>query len=84
MFSWLVVWAAEVINQLKVQEDRRTEHEAITTHKCTHLVVGFGDLIHWQMAVAKPNPDKLDGDWRDGIFVGVIWKSGEYVVGTAE
>ena len=47
-------------------------------------MVGSGELIHWQMAPAKPNPDKLDGDWRDGICLGVIWKSGEYVVGTAE
>ena len=36
------------------------------------------------MVPAKPNPDKLDGDWRDGIILGVIWKSGENMVGTAE
>ena len=36
------------------------------------------------MAPAKPNLDKLDGDWRDGVFLGVILKPGEYVVGTAE
>ena len=36
------------------------------------------------MAPAKPIPDKFDGDWRDGLFLGVIWKSGEYVVGAAE
>ena len=36
------------------------------------------------MGPAKPNPDKLDGDLRDGIFLGVIGKSGEYVVGMAE
>ena len=36
------------------------------------------------MAPTKPNPDKLDGDWRDDCFLGVIWKSGDYVVGTAE
>ena len=36
------------------------------------------------MAPAKPNPDKLDDDRRDGNFLGVVWKSREYVVGTAE
>ena len=84
MLCWLAVWAAEVMNKFKLQEDGRTAYEAISKHQCTHLVVGFGELIHWQMAPAKPNPDKLHGDWRDGIFLGVIWKSGEYVVGTAE
>ena len=72
------------MNKLKVQEDGRTANEAIAKHKCTHLVVGCWEFIHWQMAPAKPNPDKLDGDWRDGIFLGVVGKSGEYVVGTAE
>ena len=72
------------MNKFKVQEYGRTAYEAITKHKCTHLVVGFGEFLHWRMAPAKPNPDKLDGDWRDGIFLGVIWKSGEYVVGTAD
>ena len=36
------------------------------------------------MAPATTHPDKLDGYWCDGIFLGVIWKSGEYAVGTAE
>ena len=56
----------------------------ITKHTCIHLIVGFGELSHWQMAPAKPNPDQFDGDWRDGVFVDVTWKSGEYRVGTVE
>ena len=70
MFSLLVVWAAEVMNKFKVQEDGRFTYEAITKHKCTHLAVGFGELIRRHMAPAKPNPDKLDGDRCDGIFLG--------------
>ena len=48
MLSWLVVWAAEVITKIEVQEDGQIAYEALTTHRCTHLVVGFGELIHWQ------------------------------------
>ena len=84
MLSWLVVRAAEVINKFKVQEDGRTAYKAVTKHMCIHLIVGFGGLVHWQMAPTKPNPDKFDGDWRDGIFPGASWKSGEYVGGTAQ
>ena len=85
MLSWLVVWAAEVINDFKVQDVCRTiAYEGITKHKCTHLAVRFGESIPWQLAPAKTNLDKLDGDWCDGIFLGVVWKSGEYVAGTAE
>ena len=35
-----------MIHQFKVHPDGRTAHEGIIKHKCTHLVVGFGGLIH--------------------------------------
>ena len=72
------------MNKFKVQQDGRTAYEAITKHKCSHLVVGFGEHVHWQQTPQKPVPDKLDGDWRDGIFLGVIWKTNEYIIGTRE
>ena len=40
MFSWLVVWVAEVMNKFKMQEDGRTAYGAIT--KTTH---SSGDRI---------------------------------------
>ena len=45
MFSWLVLWVAEVINKFEVQEDGRTAYEAIANHKCIHLIMGFGELL---------------------------------------
>ena len=46
MLSWLVLWAAEVVDKFKVQEYGRTAYEAITKHKCNHLIVRSGELIH--------------------------------------
>ena len=33
MFSWLVVWAAEVMNKFNLQEDGRTVYKAITHYQ---------------------------------------------------
>ena len=74
MLSWLITWAAEIMNKFKVQQDGRTAYEATAKHECSHLIVGFGEHIRWQLTPQKPVPDMLDGDWRDGIFLGVIWK----------
>ena len=36
------------------------------------------------MTPDKTVRDKLNGDFRDGIFLGVIWRTTEYLIGTAE
>ena len=37
--------------------------------------------MQWQQIQDKNARDKLNGDWRDGIFLGVIWKTTEYLIG---
>ena len=84
MFTWLVVWTSNVLNKFKVQDDGRTVYENITKHRCNHPVVGFGECVQWQQTQDKNARDKLEGDWREGIFLGVVWRSTEYLIGTAE
>ena len=45
---------------------------------------GFGESVLWQMAPDKNNRDKLNGDFHDGLFLGVIWKTTEFIIGTPE
>ena len=84
LFSWLISWTSEVMNKFKVQSDGRTAYERITKHRCNDVVVGFGESVLWQQAQDKGARDKLEGDWRDGIFLGVIWRTTEYLIGTEE
>ena len=84
MFSWLIAWTSEIINKFKVQEDGKTAYESITKHKCNHMVIGFGESVQWQMTPNKNVRDKVNGDFRDGIFLGVIWRTTEYLIGTPE
>ena len=84
LFSWLVAWTAEVMNKFKVQSNGKTAYEQITKHKCNHWVFGFGESVQWQQTPDKNIRDKFNGDWRDGIFLGVIWRTTEYLIGTAD
>ena len=56
----------------------------MTGHKCKHPVFGFGESIIWQVIPDKNNRNKFDGDFRDGVFLGVIWRTTEFLIGTPE
>ena len=73
-----------MLSKFKIGSDGRTPYERITKHRCKHLIVGFGESVLWQQIPVKTARDKLEGDWRDGVFLGVIWRTTEYLVGTAD
>ena len=84
LLSWLIPWVAESLNKFRVGSDGFTCYERITKHKCKHAVYGFAESVIWQLPPDKSNRDKLDGDFRDGIFLGVVWRTTEYIIGTPE
>ena len=65
--SWLVVWAAEVINKYRVQASGRTAYELMTNHRCKRTVVGFGEKVYFQHVVAGKDDYRKDV----GIFLGI-------------
>ena len=84
MLTWLIPWAAECLNKFKVGADGLTCYEWITKRKCRHEVFGFGESVMWQMAPDKTDRDKLDSGIRDGIFLGVVWRSRGFLIGTTD
>ena len=81
MLSSLVAWTADVLNIFEVHDDGKTAYERITRNRCNHKAIGFGESILWQMTLDKTARDKLNGDFRDGIFLGVIWRTTEHLDG---
>lgn len=84
LLSWLIPWVTESMNKFRVGDDGKTPYERATGHTCKHPVYGFGESVIWQLPPNKSDRDKLDGEFRDGIFLGVIWRSTEFLIGTAE
>ena len=82
LLTWLIPWVNESINKFKVGEDGKTCYERITGHRCKHPVYGFGESVIWQ--IPPDDRDTLNGEFRDGIFLGVIWRTTELLIGTPE
>ena len=78
--SWLVSWAAEVLNRYKLQESGRTAFEMLTGHRCKTAVVGFGEKVFFQ----HTSRQKDDYKKEVGIFLGITDRSSSYLVGTRE
>ena len=75
--SWLVGWAADVLNKYKVQDTGRTSFEMLTYHKAKHLVVGFCEKVHhFQHTLV----DKSGYEKDVGAFVGFNDRCNTYLV----
>ena len=82
LFSWLIPFCADVINKFRVGADGRTAFERITGHKCNHFVVGFGEVVDYILETDKAHVHKADSRVGSGIFLGYMWRSSEYLIGT--
>ena len=74
--TWLVSFAAEVINKHRLQPCGRTAFEKLTHHKCSHQAIGFGEKVYFQHSKINKN------DYRKevSIFLGMNDRNGTYLV----
>ena len=84
LFSWLIPYVTEILNKFKVGADGRTPYERITEHKCRHIAIGFAEQVDFMLEGDKNKLHKADSKLMTGVFLGYIWRSTEYIVGTAE
>ena len=84
LFSWLLPFCAEVLNKFKVGDDGRTAYERITEHKCKNVMIGFAEAVEFMLEADKGNRHKADSHVQQGIFLGYVWRSTEYIVGTRD
>ena len=84
LFSWLIPYVTEIMNKFKVGSDGRTAYERITGHKCRHIGVGFGECVNFMLETDKGNRHKADSELMSGVFLGYVWRTTEYIVGTKD
>ena len=82
LYSWLVVYCADIMNKFLVGKDGLTAYERITAHKCKHFIIGFGEVVDYKLEYDKGDRHKADSDVHQGIFLGYAWRSTEYRIGT--
>ena len=78
--TWLISWAAEVLNKFKIQECGRIAFERLTGHRCTHAFVGFGEDVDFQHTASTKDYYKKG----TGIFVGMDNRCNSFLIATKE
>ena len=84
LFLWLVPYVADTLNKYKVGIDGVTAYERITGHKCCHVVLGFAETVGCICETEKGNQHKANSRVGVGVFLGYVWRTSEYFIGTKD
>ena len=84
VLTWLVEFAAVLVNRYEVGHDGKTPFERSRGKKSKMLGLEFGEMLNFRRNRAPGRLAKLDCQWEDGIFLGYRTTSGETIVGTTE
>ena len=77
VFEWLMDWAAAVLNRYVVDASGRTPYFVIKGRNSKRPIAMFGERVLY-MPLKLPNnkPAKLDMKMKEGIWLGLKWRSG--------
>jgi hypothetical protein len=81
---WLVEHAADVMTKYQVGKDGKTAYERIKGKAYKKEMVEFGEVVHYRLGKRIGKMEKLEVRWGRGVFLGVIWRTGEALIGTSE
>ena len=69
LFSWLIPFCADSMNNFRVGPDGRTAYEKITGHKCRSMIIGFGESVDYILETDKGARHKADSRVHQGIRI---------------
>ena len=81
--DWMVRWAAMMVSRFLVGKDGLTAYERRRGRKCRIPVVAFGKKVWYkEIRPGKERANKLESEWREGLWLGHSRRSNEAVIGT--
>ena len=82
---WMVHWSAMTVSRFLVGKDGLTACERRRGRKCRIPVVAFGEKMWYTVIMpGKERANKLEGEWREGHWLGHSRRSNEAIIGTHE
>ena len=78
---YLVEYAAVLLNRFEVGADGKTSYESNKGKKATTLGIEIGEAILWRRKKIGGALGKLTSLWESGIYLGIMGKSNEMIVG---
>ncbi len=77
MYPFVVEHAGGLLTRYNMYDDGRTAYEWTTGRKSSPPMCAIGEIVlFWPLKAAR------NRRWRYGVFLGIIGKSGEYVIGS--
>ena len=83
IMAWLVRWAAELISKYSCGDDGKSPHERLHGEKCTTPLVPFGEPVMY-LPMRTVRRDKGDVAKKPGIWLGIIARTQEVLIGTED
>ena len=85
ILQWAIRWAAMAYARYKVGEDGKTAYERQKGRKCKLEVISFGEKVMFKMLkITDGKQEKMNTDWREGLWLGHSRISSEVYIGTEE
>ena len=81
--AWMVEHAADLLSKFLVGIDGKTAYERLKGKKYDQELAEFGEKVHYRLD-KKSISNKLEAKWAEGFFLGILWRSGEAIIGTDE
>jgi hypothetical protein len=82
--TWIVEYAAFLLNRFEVGRDGKTSYERCKGKKSKLLGIEFGEAVLWRRKPIAGALGKLTCLWEDGVYLGIKGGSGEIIIGNLE
>ena len=84
LLPWLVSHAGVIITRYKKVHDGKTAYQKIKNKSPSNKMMPFGEKVVWMMPKDNHRRNKLGPMHQFGVFVGIVPRTGEFVVLTPE
>ena len=82
---WMVRLAAMMVSRFLVGKDGLTAYERMRGRKCRIPVVVFCEKVWYkEIRPGKESANKLESEWREGLWLGHSRRSDEAIIGKRE
>ena len=81
VIPWIMEYAAHLLNRFEVGHDGRTAHERCKGKRAKSMGIEFGEGVLWKRKPVGGALGKLSVMWKEGVYLGVKGRTGEFVVG---
>ena len=82
VWTWLMEWAALTISRYHISKDGLTAYQRHSGKTCLAAIANFGEKVMYRVLDNKHVLDKHEGRYKTGIWLGLISRTDESLIGT--